>query len=582
MPLDAICLAAVRKELVGRITGLRIEKIQQPERDTVILSLRGGLEPCKLLLSAGSGDARLHLTQHRFENPASPPMFCMLLRKHLSGARITDVRQPQSERVIDIVFSAPDALGELSEKRLTLELFGKVSNFILTGSDGIIIDCLRRIGGEMTDKRSVLPGLVYRPPPVQEGKLDPLSVSVERWQEVFDAAPERTADKWLLANFTSLSPLICRELSWRAYGNTEIMLGQITDGGESLSREFFMLCNLVKSGDFEPWLIIDGDERLRDFSFFQIMQYEGAMDVRRETGFSAMLDLFFTQSAQKHRVNQRMAATRKLVKTARDRISRKLIIQNEELKKSADRGSLRKRGDILLANMHLLKKGMSSLDAEDFFSGDGAAIRIDIDPLKTPQQNAAKYYKDYTKAKNAEKFLSQQVKRGLEEIEYLDSVLESIAYAEGERDLSEIRSELIGTGYIRAQKQEKVKESVPLLFESSAGIKIYAGKNNIQNEKLTHKTAAKSDIWLHTQRIHGAHVIISCGRDQPDDMTLYEAAVIAAYYSAARSAGKVPVDYTYVKHVKRQPGGRPGMVVYTDFKTIIASPDEKLVERLRQ
>ena len=621
MPLDAICLAAVREELSGRIEGMRIDKVQQPERDIIILALRGTGAPCRLLLSAGTGDARVHLTEHQFENPASPPMFCMLLRKHLVGARLVSVTQPPAERAIDLALSSPYELGDLPDKHLIVELIGRASNIILTGAmrprdqgsglreqeevdmaaaqdhsspldplscdsreDGMIIDCLRRVGGGLDGKRAVLPGIPYRPPPVQEGKMNPLAVTADEWQQVFGRAPEKTADKWLQAAFSALSPLICRELPFRAYGQTDYPMSAVKDGGAALMREFFGLMDAANSGRSEPWSITDGNAAPKDFSYTRITQYESALEVSRVESFSALLDNHFTRSAMLERVRQRASAMTNTVKTARDRLVRKLAAQREELKKTGERDLLRQCGDIITTNFHAMEKGQSELVAQDYYSEGGGMRSIKLDPLKTPQQNAARYYKEYTKAKNAERFLVEQIELGEVELRYLESVLEEIGLAEGESDLAGIRAELAQTGYVRAQKQpnKKPAEPAPMRFVSSTGTRIFAGKNNIQNDRLTLKTASKSDVWLHVRKSHGSHVVIACNGGEPDEATLLEAASIAAHYSAARAGGKAAVDYTLVKNVKRQPGGRPGMVVYTDYKTIIAAPDEQLVNRLRK
>jgi len=628
MPLDALFLSAAAQELTARITGLKVDKVYQPERDVLVFKLRGGAGDCRLLFSAGAGDYRLHLTESRLENPASPPMFCMLLRKYLTGARITGTRQPPAERILELVFDAWDDSGACHERNLIFELTGRSSNAVLTDSDGKIIDCLRRTGSETEGKRVLFPGATYESPPPQEGKLAPLDVlraeSINAWQELFDSNINSnkdtnkysnnssnngaiTADKWLLSTFRGLSPLICREISWRAYGRVDHRIGDIEDGGAALRRELFALLEQAGAGNAEPWVISDADGAPRDFSFTRIMQYEGALDVRRENGFSAMLDGYYTRAAQMQRVRQRASATTKTVKNARDRVLRKLAAQREELELTGLRDSHRECGDIIMANMHQMKKGQSMLLAPDFYTEGGGTREIQLDPLKTPQQNAAKYYKEYTKAKNAERFLSELILAGENELEYLESVLGEIGLAEGEKDLSEIRRELVSTGYIKAQQmgkektkgttrgntkgntkgnakgktKDKTKEQAPLRFASSTGVPISVGRNNLQNDKLTFKTAFKSDVWLHTQKIHGAHVIISCGGAAPDGATLSEAASIAAYYSAARGGGKAPVDYALVKHVKKAPGGRPGMVLYTDYKTIAATPDEELVNSLK-
>ena len=587
MPLDAICIAAVKEELSGRVTGHKIDKVQQPERDIIILTLRGGTETCRLLLSAGHSDTRVHLTEHKFDNPASPPMFCMLLRKHITGARILGITQPPAERALEFALETSDAMGVISRKSLIIEMIGRSPNIILADAEGVIIDCLRRISGDFSSKRAVLPGLFYHPPPQQDGKQNPMTINSEEWRERFIAAgrsmEKRTVDEWLLAAFSAMSPLICRELSWRAYSGAEKRIEAIDDGGEALSREFFKLMGIVNSRGFKPWLIKNKNDEPCDFSYTSILQYEGAMNAAPEDSFSAMLDGFFTQTAQRERNRQRASVMVKTIKTARGRIARKLAVQYEELKKTTQRDLLRECGDIIAANYHVMRKGQKTLVAQDFFAQDGDVREILLDPLKTPQQNAAKYYKEYSKAKNAEKYLTEQILSGENELKYLDSVDGELSLAESEGDLAEIRRELVQTGYIKAQKQAKQKhaQSVPMQFVSSTGIQILAGRNNASNDALTMKTARKSDIWLHTQKIHGSHVIISCNGGEPDDTTLCEAASIAAYYSGARSGGKTPVDYTLVKNVKKPPGGRPGNVIYTDYATILAIPDEELANRLR-
>jgi predicted ribosome quality control (RQC) complex YloA/Tae2 family protein len=448
------------------------------------------------------------------------------------------------------------------------------------------IDCLRRIGGELDDRRIVLPGLLYRSPPPQESKRDPLSITSDEWQGLIEQASRTsntgTADKWLLSTFTALSPLICRELAWRAYGEVDLRLEAIADSGAALGREFFELMEQVRAGRLEPWQLSDANNTPFDFSYTRIMQYGNAYTAERKESFSALLDDHYTRTGQQNRIRQRTAVTLKAMITARKRLVRKLIAQKAELEESAKRDYLRECGDLITANIHAMKSGQVALIAHDFYSGDGKTREIKLDPLLTPQQNAARYYKAYTKAKNAAKHLNGQIEPGENELEYVESVIEQIQRVSTVTDLDEIRDELMQTGYIRVKTRQKEKrvESAPLRFISSAGLQIFAGRNNLQNDKLTMKAALKSDVWFHAQKIHGAHVILSCEGSTPDEASMYEAAVIAAYYSAARSSGKIAVDYTLVKHVKKPPGGRPGMVIYTDYKTIVATPDEELVKRL--
>ena len=584
MPLDAIFLAAVRDELAEQVIEMKIDRVSQPEKDIVILSLRGSGGNCKLLISSGTGDGRVHLTDHQFDNPKTPPMFCMLLRKHLLGARIISIVQPEGERVIVITLNAPDALGFFSEKHLVIELIGRMSNIILLDENNIIIDCLRRIGGELSERRIVLPGLLYREPPLQEGKRNPMRITEEEWDAAFPTGNEIPVDKWLISTFSALSPLICRELSWQAYGATDYMIRKINDNGAALKTAFFHLIEQVKSKSSMPWLLIDDEKTPKDFSYTKINQYENILVPVQMECFSALLDTYFTKKAQIERVRQRAASLTKTMKNARDRLVRKLALQKEEHFKTKDRDKLRECGDIITANMHLMKKGNKELVAQDFYDPDNKMRTISLDALKTPQQNAAGYYKAYSKAKNAEKYLADLIAAGESELKYLENVLEQIFLAQTEQDLESIREELGETGYIKITKNRKDRktETSPMRFISSSGMVIHAGRNNIQNDQITMKNASKSDIWLHTQRIHGAHVVISSEGDMPDEETLVEAASIAAHFSSARNGSKVPVDYTYVKHVKKPTGARPGMVVYTDYKTIIANPDEDLVNRLRQ
>ena len=598
MPLDAICLGAVRSELASQIIGIKIDKVQQPERDVVLLSLRGyGGKSFKLLISVGSGDSRVHFTEHRFDNPKVPPMFCMLLRKHLVGARIVDIEQPAAERVLVFVLETIGALGVRSEMRMIIELIGRQSNLILVDADGVILDCLRRVDGDLSEKRAVLPGLVYRSPPAQENKLNPLCVTDVQFQELINLEVDDTIDKWLIKTFKALSPLICREIVWRAYGEIDYRFSAITDNGKALMASFLDLMQQVNSGEYEPWLISSVDDKPMDFSYTHIKQYESNATTIRSLNFSQLLDEYYTRSAQERRMGQRSASTLKTMTNARDRLVRKLTAQRAELVETDKRDYFRECGDLITANFHLIQKGQETLVADDFYSENGGVREIKLDVRKSPQQNSAKYYKTYTKAKNARNFLSELIENGEKELEYIESVIGQIQRVESEQDLSEIRLELSTTGYIRASKQQKTDkqgkkqkgkqqsskqgEFSPYKFMSSSGIRILAGKNNLQNDRLTLKSANRMDIWLHAQKIHGSHVIISCAGVPPDEKTLEEAAAIAAYHSAGRADGKVLVDYTLVKNVKRIPGGRPGMVNYRDFKTIIAIPDENVVNRLK-
>ena len=555
MPLDALCLSGLVHELNGALSGARIDKIYQPGRDEVVLALRAPGGNVKLLLSANPNHPRPQLTQLPRENPDAPPMFCMLLRKHLSGGRILSIAQPHLERVVEIRLEALDELGDRVERRLVLEAMGRHSNLILLDGEGRITDCLRRVDGDMSARRQVLPGLFYRLPPAQ-AKLDPTALDRGELERLLAAAPPQAqADQWLLDAFGGLSPLVCRELACRAGGSTDARLdamGQegrrrLLDGLEGLLKD-------VQENRFTPVMVtIDG--RPKDFSFLPLEQYGSAAGLTPFPTFSQLLDQFYEQRENQERIRQRGQDLIRSVTNARDRLTRKLANQDRELTATLDRKRLRQYGDIITSNFHAMDKGMARLRATDFYDPEGREVEIPLDPLLTLQQNAAKYYKEYNKAKTAQRMLTIQMEKGRGELDYLNSVLENITLAEGERDLQEIRQELVDTGYLcrpsKAKGREKRASSKPMEFCSSAGLRIAVGKNNTQNDLLTCKLAAKGDIWLHTQKIHGTHVILFTQGRTPDPGSLQEAACLAAWVSQGRESGKVPVDYTPVKYVKK-------------------------------
>ena len=585
MPLDALCLSGVVHELQNALSGAKIDKIYQPGRDEVVLALRAPAGNVKLLLSANPSHPRAHLTQISRENPDKPPMFCMLLRKHLSGARLLELVQPPMERVVDLRLEALDELGDRVERRLVLEAMGRHSNLILLDGEGRIMDCLRRVDSDMSARRQVLPGLFYRLPPAQE-KLDPSSLDRAALESALAAAPEESqADKWLLDTFGGLSPLLCRERAFRAGGATDARLHQMGEGGRSrLLDELEGLLRSVQENSFTP-VMLEKEGHPSDFTFQPISQYGPAVSCVPFPSFSALLDRFYEQRENQERVRQRGQDLIRSVTNARDRAARKIGLQEQELAATRDRERLRQFGDIITSNLHAMEKGMSRLTAADFYDPECPQIHIPLDPLLTPQQNAAKYYKEYNKAKTAESILTLQLEKGRRDLDYLNSVLEAIALAEGERDLQEIRQELTDTGYLRrpskARDRGKRVASKPMEFRSSSGLRISVGKNNTQNDLLTTKQAFKSDLWFHTQKIHGSHVILWTEGGQPDLTSIQEAAQLAAWFSQGRESGKVAVDYTPVKYVKKPGGARPGMVVYTTYETAYVAPDGELARRLR-
>ena len=585
MPLDALCLSGVVAELKPILTGAKIDKVHQPGRDEIILALRLGRGNGRLLLSASPNHPRLQMTELSRENPDAPPMFCMLLRKHLMGGRILSVEQPHLERIVELRLEVLDELGDRKERRLILEAMGRRANLVLVDDQGRIVDCLRRVDGDMSAQRQLLPGLFYRLPPAMD-KADPTALDGAEWLRQVEQAPgESRVDHWLLDTFGGWSPLVCREIAFRAGGRVDVTFDELGPQGRvRVAEAAEMLLNSVKENGFTP-TVISIEKRPKDFTFFPAEQYEEAGECAAYPTFSALMDRFYEQRENQERIRQKGQDLIRSVTNARDRTARKIANQQRELDATQDRERLRQFGDIITSNLHTMERGMATLRALDFYDPEGAEVDIKLDPLLTPQQNAAKYYKEYNKAKTAEEMLTIQLEKGRRELDYLNSVLENITLAEGERDLQEIRQELADTGYLRRQTKGKDKgrrlSPEPMEFRSTAGLRISVGKNNVQNDLLTCKQAFKSDIWFHTQKIHGSHVILWTGGAQPDLQSLNEAACLAAWFSQGRESGKVPVDYTPVKYVKKPAGARPGMVVYTTYETAWVTPDEGLVKRLR-
>lgn len=585
MPLDALCLSGVVAELKPILTGAKIDKVHQPGRDEMILALRLGRGNGRLLLSASPNHPRLQMTELSRENPDAPPMFCMLLRKHLMGGRILSVEQPHLERIVELRLEVLDELGDRKERRLILEAMGRRANLVLVDDQGRIVDCLRRVDGDMSAQRQLLPGLFYRLPPAME-KADPTALDGGEWLRRVEQAPgESRVDHWLLDSFGGWSPLVCREIAFRAGGRVDVTFDELGPQGRvRVGEAAEALLKTVRENNFIP-TVISVEQRPKDFTFFPAEQYEEAGECTAYPSFSALMDRFYEQRENQERIRQKGQDLIRSVTNARDRTARKLANQQRELEATQDRERLRQFGDIITSNLHAMERGMATLRAMDFYAPDGGEVEIKLDPLLTPQQNAAKYYKEYNKAKTAEEMLTIQLEKGRRELDYLNSVLENITLAEGERDLQEIRQELADTGYLRRQIKGKDKgrrlSPKPMEFRSTAGLRISVGKNNMQNDLLTCKQAFKSDIWFHTQKIHGSHVILWTGGAQPDLQSLNEAACLAAWFSQGRESGKVPVDYTPVKYVKKPAGARPGMVVYTTYETAWVTPDESLVKRLR-
>ncbi len=580
MALDGVCLSIIANKLSRDYVGARIEKVSQPARDSIILSLRHKNGNGKLLLSAGAMGARIHFTQNQPENPSVPPMFCMLLRKHLSGGKLLGVRQLGLDRVLFIDFEVLNELADPVTITLCIEIMGHNSNIILINENGTIIDAIRRVNADVSSFRFVLPAAKYELPPPQD-KKNIFEISNEEIRSDIDGCKEAPLSRALLNLYSGLSPIICREISFYAARNTDIGCEELTS--DMFDKLFFFISQLKKYlADPVPTAIYDQNRTPKDFSFFPIHQYGHTMTLRSFDSLDSLLDNFYTERDRLERVRQKSGDLLKTVVNISDRIARKLANQRGDLEKCRDKDILRRKGDILYANLSAIQKGQPSVRLVDFYDEAQNEIEIALDTRLTPAANAQKYYNEYRKADTAEKMLTELIKSGEAELLYIDSVFDSLSRASSETELAAIREELYEQRYIHKKVDKKqMKTSIPYIkYFSSDGFTILCGRNNIQNDRLTLREAAKSDIWLHTQKIPGSHtIIVTEGKDVPDS-TLAEAACLAAYNSKARNSSKVAVDYTAIRNVKKPSGAKPGMVIYDFYKTVLVTPDPELSQKL--
>ena len=580
MALDAVCLRAVLEELRPQLLDLRIDKVQQPSRDQVILLLRGNR---RLLLNAGAGSPRIHFTELLRDNPAEPPMFCMLLRKYLVGGRVESLTQPGMERSAELTLRVTDEFGRESRRTLVLEAIGRRSNLILLDEERRIIDCLRRVDSEMSPERQVLPGLFYELPPTHEKRPFTEGDEADFRAALAAANPERPADAFLLDTYFGLSPLVARELVFQAAGDSGKRVYELTEAQETaLWQAVLSLRQRVEDGDFQP-ICLYRDGKPAEFSYLPIRQYGDLMENREMESFSALMDVFYESREREERTRQRGQDLIRSVTSARDRCRRKLAQQRQEYAKCQDRDQLRISGELITANLYRMERGQTKLTAENYYDPDCREITIPLDPLLTPQQNAAKYYKRYTKARTAEKYLTEQMALAERDEAYLESVLEELRQAETEQDFLDIRAELRENGFLKRsgkEKKELKRATKPREFRTSGGWRVLVGRNNRQNDQLTTKTADYRDLWLHTQKIHGSHVILCCQGQAVPEEDLLQAARLAAYFSQAKDSANVPVDCAAVRYVKKPAGARPGMVTYTNARTLYVTPEEAEVKAL--
>ena len=583
MSLDGAYLSLIKQELLTKgLIGSRVDKIHQPARDELVITLRGFKGGIRIAMSANPSAARVCVTEGIADNPQSPPMFCMLLRKHLSSGRLLDISQEGLERVLSFDFECVNEIGDIVRNRLSVELLGRCSNIILLtekNNEWRVVDSIKRIGDDVSAIRRILPGILYEPPP-KEDRLDIRFCGIEEAVERLLQFPQQKLEKCLIKTFEGVSPILCREWAFYTARDIDIPCKCLEDKERKERFSFFLnkiktiLTDTENSGA-KYSVIYEKSGKPVDFSFIAAEQYGADMVLKEFPSPSALLDNFFSGRASAERMKQRSGDLLKSILAVYNRTAKKLELQKGELAACSEREVFRVKGDLLSANIYRMEKGMNEIEVDNYLIGEKEVIKLDV--RLTPSQNAQKYYGEYRKLDTAEKMLTQLIEKEKQELVYLDSVFDSAARAQTDAELQEIRLELSQSGYLKKGKnrtnEKTVKPLQPLKFKSKDGFEIWAGRNNLQNDKLTLKTAKGDDLWLHTKDIPGSHVIVFANGKEIPDSTILEAARIAASNSKAKGGTKIPVDYTKVRYVKKPNGAKPGMVIFSNNKTVLVDGD---------
>ncbi len=585
MAFDAGMLACTLHEIREESLGARVEKVYQPERDEIILQIRSKSGGRRLLINAGANNPRIGFTTEQKENPQNPPMLCMLLRKHLNGAKLVSVEQAGFERVATLGFETRDEMGYECTMYLIAEVMGKYSNLIFADTNMKILSALKTVDFSTSSLRQVLPGMKYELPPPQD-KRNPLSAS---YDEFVLAAKERgdgrPADKFILSEYLGISSAIAREIAFRATGRTDTPC----DGGNvrALWREFSSLAENIRENHYAPTLICQNDVPV-EYAFTELTQYGEDFAHKSIESAGELLDIFFGSRDREQRVRQRASDVQKLLGNALSRVTKKMELQRAELTECEKGEEYKHEGDLITSNIYMLKKGMKEAMLPDYESydenGQPILVKVELDERLTPAANAQRLYKKYNKAKNAKHELKKQIELDVAEITYLHTVLDSLERSESPTDLAEIRDELYRSGYASKMKSYTArKQTAPTVakFKTDDGMTVLCGKNNIQNEYITFKLASKDDYWFHAKNVPGSHVVLVTEGREPTDRDFTQAAEIAAYHSGAVGGANIAVDYSQARNIKKPSGSRPGFVIYHTNWTAYVSPSADTIRRLR-
>jgi len=585
MAFDGVTISNIIYELKEKIIGGRIDKIYQPENDEIIMSIRNFGNTYKLLLTANASNPRIHFTAINKDNPAQPPLFCMVMRKHIVSGKIIDIVQPDFERIVNIYIESINELGDYSTKKLILEIMGRHSNLILTDENDIILDAIKHITHDKSSVREVLSGKKYVLPP-SKNKYNTIELNKDNFLEAFNSKINYKIQEIIYKSYNGISPIMaseicnCSKLNPALYGK-ELNNVQI----DNLYVSFHNLVDKIKSNIYNPEIIFDDKGKVIEFSSIEMTQYNNYNKQKFES-ISELLEFYYKNRDVVYRMNQKSQDLKKLIQQNIERCVKKKNIQIKTLKEISNREKYKLYGELITANIYSIQKGMTMLKTQNFYDNNCSDIEIPLDSNLTPSENAQKYFKKYNKEKRTFAAVQIQMKQNDEELKYLESVLSSVQNSVDEQDIREVRQELAEQGFIKKSKNIKskhknIKKSKPLHFKSSDGFDIYIGKNNKQNDELTLRFAKPHDIWLHTKDIPGSHVIIVTDGKNVPERTLNEAAMLAAFYSKGKNSSLVPIDYTVKKNVKKPSGAKPGMVIYESNKTAYITPSEDYINKIK-
>lgn len=586
MAFDAGMLACVVSEIKQKSLGARVEKVFQPERDEIVLQTRSIEGGKRLTINAGSSTPRIGFTGEQKENPATPPMLCMLLRKHLQGAKLSNVYQEGFERVATLEFETRDEMGFPCRRYLIAEIMGKYSNLIFANEERRIIAALHTVDFSTSSLRQVLPGMQYELPPKQD-KTDPTAITEADFDMLLDAAsPDRPCDKWITATYLGISATVAREIVFRASGRTDTTVG-LCDKAR-LKTAFFRIIDCIKKESYTP-TIITKNGKPTEYAFCDLLQYGSEFERTHYESVGELLDVFFHTRDRENHIRQRAADILRILTNADTRLRKKLELQREELALCEKGEEYKKYADLIIANLYQLSRGMTKVELTDYedYREDGSygSCVIELNNRLSPSANAQVYYKKYNKSKTAKIELSKQIALGEEELRYIDTVFDALTHAESTADLTEIRDELYRSGYASRMKNYTASKKQPAptvaKFQTSGGFTVLCGKNNLQNEYITHKLASKTDYWFHVKNMPGSHAVMLCGGVEPSERDFTEAAEIAACFSKGADGQNVEVDYTLVKNVKKPAGTKPGFVIYHTNWSCIVTPSADKVAALR-